>query len=440
MALAPILVACIWVTVSPPYTNGPPIRSDGAGYYAWTEAILHWNFSFCDLPRMNGALPQITADNPQHPDRCELKYPFGLALLRFPVMGPVAAIANGGSKDLTHVSSAEEQASQWLSVLALLVAISFMGATMRRLGVGRLVTDATLLIGTFGTGLFHYATYDGSYTHIYTAMLVAALVYLGVRAEQLHRRVNPLLLLTISFFIVAIREVDALPLVILEGAWLLRHERSSRWPVRIGEAVRAALPAVIGIALAVALQTLYIHWASGRWALSSYGSESLSLSELREGSVLASYDHGLLLWYPAMAILLALPLLRARTRPWGWLGLALVVPLVVIYGSWNPWWLGGGFGQRGMIDVVPVVMVGGAVGLAAVRPPVRAVAIAACVLCAFVTLELMSGYWSGTLPFDHDTSAQYWRNVVGSDSVLEAVVGGRGAPASGPAALGRPRR
>jgi hypothetical protein len=418
LALAPVLIACIWVTVSPPYDNKPPIRSDGSGYYAWTEAILHWNFDFCDLPKMNGNIAQLTASNRAHPDRCELKYEPGLALLRFPVMGPVAAIANSGNRSLTHVSDAEQKANQWLSVLALLVAIGFMGATMSRLGVGRLLTDATLLIVTFGAGLFHYGTYDGSYTHIYTAMLVAVLVYLGVRAEQLRTRVNPVLVLGISFFVVAIREVDVVPLVILEGAWLLWHVRARPWAARVGETVRAALPAVLGIVLAVALQTFYNHWASGRWSLSSYGSESLSLSELKEGSVLASYDHGLLLWYPALVILLIVPLLRARTRTWGWLGLALVVPLVVIYGSWTPWWLGGAFGPRGMVDVVPAVAVGGALGLAALRPRERALALGLCVICAFVTLELMSGYWNGTLPFDHDRSSQYWRNVVGSDSVF----------------------
>jgi hypothetical protein len=418
LALAPVLAACIWVTVSPPYTNSPPIRSDGAGYYAWTEAILHWNFSFCDLPKNNGSLPLITASNPQHPDRCELKYESGLALLRFPVMGPIAAIANGDNRDLTHVSTAEEKASQWLGVVALLLAIAFMGASMRRLGVGRLLTDATLLIATFGTGLFHYGTYDSDYTHIYTAMLVAALVYLGVRADQLRKRANPLLVFGLSFFVVSVREIDVVPLVILEAAWLLWHARTSAWAARIGETVRAALPAVIGIALAIGLQTFYNHWASGHWALSSYGSESLSLSELREGSVLASYDHGLLLWYPAMVLLAIVPLLRARARWWGVLSLVMIVPLVVIYGSWNPWWLGGAFGQRGMVDVLPVVAVGGAVGLAALGPRGRALALGLCVICAFVTLELMSGYWSKTLPWDHDTSTQYWQNVVGSDSVL----------------------
>lgn len=418
LALAPVLVACIWVTVSPPYTNGQPIRSDGAGYYAWTEAILHWNFDFCDLPRNNGALPQLSVANRVHPDRCELKYEPGMALLRFPVMGPVAAIANGDSKDLTHVSTAEEKANQWLSVLALLLAITFMGAAMRRLGVGRLLTDATLLIATFGTGLFHYGTYDSSYTHIYTAMLVAALVYLGVRAHQLRRRPNALLVLGISFFVVLIREINVVPLVLLEGAWLLRPGNPSALTRRIGETVKAALPAVIGIALAIGLQTFYNHWATGSWALSSYGSESLSLAQLKEGSVLASYDHGLLLWYPALVVLLIVPLLRERTRWWGALGLVMIVPLVVIYGSWNPWDLAGAFGPRGMVDVVPVVAVGGAVGLAALRPRGRAVAIGLCVICAFVTLELMSGYWNGTLPFDHDTSAQYWQNVAGSDSVF----------------------
>jgi hypothetical protein len=119
-----------------------------------------------------------------------------------------------------------------------------------------------------------------------------------------------------------------------------------------------------------------------------------------------------------LVVLLIVPLLRARTRLWGALGLVMIIPLVVIYGSWNPWDLAGAFGPRGMVDVVPVVAVGGAVGLAALRPPGRAVAIGLCVICAFVTLELMSGYWSYTLPFEHDTSTQYWQNVAGSDSVF----------------------
>jgi hypothetical protein len=419
LALAPVLAACIWVTVSPPYTNHPPIRSDGAGYYAWTEAILHWDFGFCDVPKMNGKLPQVTGANPQHPGRCELKYPFGLALLRLPVMGPVAAIANADTSELTHVSTAEQKANQWLSVLALLVTLACLGATMLRLGVGRLLTDGTLLIATFGTGLFHYATYDSSYTHIYSAMLVAALVYLGVRAHQERRRANPLLVAAISFFVVAIREIDAVPLVILEGAWLLLYARTLGWSARAGELIRAAAPAAIGIALAVALQTLYVHWATGQWALSSYGSESLSLSELKEGSVLASYDHGLLLWYPVVVILLIAPLLQTQTRAWGLLALALIAVLVVIYGSWNPWWLGGAFGPRAMVDVVPVVAVAGAVGLAALGPPQRTLAIGLCVVCAFVTLELMAGYWNKTLPYDHDTATQYWSNVVGGNSLLK---------------------
>jgi len=415
-----VLAVCIWVTVSPPYTNSPPIRSDGAAYYAWTEAILHWNFSFCDLPSLPASvqIPWITGRNPEHPNRCVLKYEPGLALLRFPVMGPVAAIANGDNPDLTHVSGAEEKASQWLSVLALLLAITFMGASMRRLGVGRLLTDATLLIATFGTGLFHYATYDSSYTHVYTAMLVAALVYLGIRAEQLRKPPNPILVVGLSFFVVSIREIDVIPLVLLEGVWLLRQARSGRLAERLGTFVRAGLPAALGIALAVGLQTFYNHWASGRWALSAYGAESLRLSELREGSVLASYNHGLLLWYPAMMVLLVVPLLRARARPWGLLSLLIVVPLVVVYGSWTPWSLGDSFGQRGFVDVLPVVAVGGAVGLAALRVRARTLTIGLCLICTFVTLELMSGYWSRTLPMDHDTASQYWRNVTGSDSVF----------------------
>jgi hypothetical protein len=73
-----VLLACllIAVTLREPFRNAPPIRHDGAGYHAWTRAIVEGDFSFC--------IWQGEANLISYVDRaramCQNKYPPGLAL------------------------------------------------------------------------------------------------------------------------------------------------------------------------------------------------------------------------------------------------------------------------------------------------------------------------------------------------------------------------
>ena len=414
LALFPILLMAIWVTVHPPYTQSPPIRSDGLGYYAWTEAILQGNLDFCQWSGQLDPVGAISARSADHPARCENKYPPGLALLRLPVMGPVAAIAESGDAGRLTISRAEESLSLWLGIAALLTTVLLLYATLRRLGVRGLLADWILIVVCFGTGLFHYATFDSSFTHIYSAALFAGVLLVGVKAAQDRRSPSRWLLFGLSLFIALIREPDIPSLLVLVGAFVVWRGRG----LQAGERRRAAAGIIVPVTLALmavgAFQLLYNHWSTGTWTLSSYGQQGFSVGQLKEPDVLFSPTHGLFLWYPVLAVLLIAALAQKRTRIWGLVALGTGAPLTVIYGSWASWSLGGAFGMRGFVDIVPVIAVAGAVGLASLRTRSRRPLLYLTAACTLVTMQLMIGYWNGSLAYDHTTGQQYVHQLIGS--------------------------
>jgi len=117
---APLLFAFagLIVTVDAPYTNSPPIRSDGLGHHAWTRALLDGHLSFCAYPELD----EVRAVSPPlQTDMCANKYPPGLALLRFPVMAPFTAQNQGQLR-----SSAEDLVNQLFSLGAGVAAMVAM--------------------------------------------------------------------------------------------------------------------------------------------------------------------------------------------------------------------------------------------------------------------------------------------------------------------------
>jgi len=380
-ALIPIVGFAVWATIATPYNNGPPIRSDGLGYFAWTEAIVEWNFDFCQWPSLE-TVDAISAHDPIDPTRCENKYPAGLALLRFPVLGPLAALQSQGSRRDLVVGNAEERASLWLGALALVIMSLLLLATLRRLGARPVIANAVVLAGCFGTGLFHYATYDSSFTHVYSAALVAGLLFLAVSAEDRGRPPNPILLFLLAFFIAFIREPDIPVVLALLVLWLIWHVGQLPAPQRLLAGVRAVLPVLVALAAVAIFQLLYNKWSSGAWTLSSYGQEQFTVGAFHEPDVLLSYQRGLFVWYPALAVMLGVALWRRPSRHWGIIAAVLVAVLTAIYGSWHSWDLGGGFGHRGFVDVVPCLIVAGGVGISTLGTYSRAVVIGTLVVCS----------------------------------------------------------
>jgi hypothetical protein len=227
LAVIAVVGAGTAVTLAKPYEAAPPIRSDGLGYHAWTRAVLENDFRFCQWRALHD-VGAISVENPRHPGRCQNKYAPGLALLRLPVMALVASQEG----DNLVPSEAENWASLVLGLLSLVLTCVLISATLALLAVRPLVSNTVTLAACFGTGLFHYATFDSSFTHAHSAALFAGLVFLGVRAAQRDSAPHPVLLAALCFFIALVRPPDLLPLLVMVAAWVAWRYKQVERPTR----------------------------------------------------------------------------------------------------------------------------------------------------------------------------------------------------------------
>ena len=411
------LVAAVvaWCTISTPYANSPPSRSDGVVYHAWTKAILEWDFSFCSHVQDMGAEQFSSLDYKR--GRCQLRYPPGLALLQLPVM---AFLVKRGPGE-PFISPAEHAAALVIAAIALILVAALITDASRRLGARPGPTAVAVTTGVLGTGLLHYATYDASFTHIYSALGFSLLLWLGARGAQqdLPLAIAPLFL--IGFFLVLLRSTNVLLLSAsaLVAFAALRPDGTT-WRDRrcLFRAIRNAAPAAAGALGGEIIQLTYNYYATGHFALSSYGPATFHLEARHQLQVLWSYERGLLTWYPWVGVAVAVALLSRRVRPFGSALLGLIGVYATLYGFWQVWCLGGGFGHRGFVDIMPAAILSFAVALDGLGRAARTAAIAAGLLAAAITLELLAGYWRHTIDYTGTTSRIYWAHVLGKDSLL----------------------
>lgn len=412
MRLLPVLLIAItsfWAAATTPFqTSGPAIRSDGSGYQAWTRALVTGDLSFCGNEELESveAISVVDAER----DVCQNKYPPGMALVRLPV---TAWLVDREAAD-PRPAPEEHEASLWLGAATLVATAALVADSSRRLGVGAVPAGLALLCGTFGTGLFHYATYDGSFSHGTSALLVAGLCWLGIRSAERQRPPPALPTLLLAALSTLTRNTNVVVTASLLLGWLV-WQRVPAWHGRA--LLRHAGPAAAGVLVGAAVQLAYNRYAVGTWALSSYGSEPFLFDRPRQRSVLLSYERGLLTWYPVLAVGLLGLLLTARGRRVASFVLLLVVPLVVLYGFWFSWNLGGGFGHRGFVEVVPALTIAFALGLDELRGRRRTLVAGGMLVTALVTTSLMAGYWRGSIGISGTRDEVYWAHVVGSDSL-----------------------
>ena len=335
------------VTMRPPYQNWPPLRSDGAGYHIWTYAILKGDLSFAWY-HGNPAAASLHKPDPASP-RYACKYPIGVALIRLPVMAFCADPARNGPP----FSPAEQWACLALGAAALVATVALGLATCYRLGVPPAWAHVSVLLLTFGTGLFHYGTYDASFSHIYSALLTAGLVWLAVRAGTQGRRLSVAAVTALVALLLLVRTTN----VVLVGFWWLAgmawHNAARASP---GFRSRVMCGTAFGVALGVAI-TLGVNYEMlGHLTLNTYTGEKFNWHDSNMGHVLGGVSSGLFRYYPVLAVVLIVSFLPCQTRLAALGLLGVFAAYTVIYGHWWSWHLGSGFGHRGFVEAVPLVV------------------------------------------------------------------------------------
>jgi hypothetical protein len=148
--------------------------------------------------------------------------------------------------------------------------------------------------------------------------------------------------------------------------------------------------------------------------MSSYLNESFLWDRPMIRSVLFSFERGLFTYYPVVLFALVLGLARPASQIFTLALLSLVLLYAALYGFWHSWYLGGGFGHRGFVELVPWMIPAMGLSLADISDrSVRHWILAAASLTLFVPLQVMFGYWRGSFPFDGADETVYWAHLSG---------------------------
>jgi hypothetical protein len=417
---AALLATAGYVFVYATARADPPIRSDGFSYYVYLPSwFLYHDASLGAVARdcCGGEFDPFTAIvRWPGTGRWVNAHPIGVAILQAPFF-----LVGHGLTKWTNLSPdgftfyyqhAAGLAGAFWTVAGLVVL-----ADILRRRFSDWVTAATIVALLFGTNLYHYATYDSSYSHSYSFFLLAAFLSLTDRwfrnldCEAGSRQLATTVLLgVVTGLIVLTRHTNVIflilfPLYGVTGAETLRAN-IARLTVGWRD---LAIMAIIGAAVLLPQLAIYRE-ATGRLFVSSYGTLGFTFASPHLWGVLFSVQKGLFFWSPLLLGAVVGLILGDKAKLPFLFGTAIVLAIdAYLIASWWDWQFGGSYGHRGFVDVLPLF----AFGLAALfewsaargawRAAVTALTIAAMALSVVQMLQ----YWNGVLPISDTTWEQY---------------------------------
>jgi hypothetical protein len=266
-----------------------------------------------------------------------------------------------------------------------------------------------IVLLTFGSNAMYYAVDKPSYSHIYSFVEIAAIVYGSLKLSE---RVTVRRLLFLSFLtglIFVTRPVNVsivlFPLLLLRGRLVEMLREVMGRVVYVASLLPVlVMPALLMLAYKVAIGSYWVY---------SYGSEGFSFLSPNFVHYLFDYNNGVLPYTPLVLVALVLVWLvnnAANSK----MIVAVVVTMVVtmyIHSAWWCWWYGFSFGARPMLDCLPLVAIAVGLTIRDARLAIRPVVVAVYVLCCVLTMRLYHqknhGYLN-SFPIE-----DYWHAVTG---------------------------
>jgi hypothetical protein len=397
--------------------GAPPIRSDGFGYNAYLPAFfLDHDLTFRTMITRLSASNDPLASNgeiilwsgivPYKDTGLYLDfYPIGCAILQMPFF--LVADFIGKVFGLTRFAPTTtyppvfQIANVASSTAYFLVGILFTFRTLWSL-YDRQTVWLTVILMTFGTSLFHYATLDGSFAHVYSFALIALYIWLLFQYVQRPGASTAAAIGAVLGLITITRNQDAALGLIALGMGLQTAWQQPQHPFLRDAAIAAAF-----LLAAISPQLLYWHYITGQFIINSYDATpwAFQWSNPEVSNFLFSLRKGALFWGPGFIIaFVGFFFLDPRLWVCGICAFLSVAIEIYICASWPIWWFGGGFGSRPMVDYIPVLAISCAAAIsAAIRWNASAVRGVVIVFTLWTTV-LMHSYWIGFVCFE-DTIA-----------------------------------
>ncbi|HEX4568739.1 MAG TPA: hypothetical protein VH138_19035 [Vicinamibacterales bacterium] len=375
-----------------------PVRSDAFSYYVYLPSWLLFHDATLQAAAdecCGGAFPFWTAiyRGPRHRWWID-SHPIGEAVMT----APFFVVAHG----LTRWSNLTPNGFSFYYVhaagiagLCYVVAGLWLLARLLSRHYSENVVYATLATLLAGTSLFHYATFDSTWSHAFSFVLCAALLE-RLDAWSPGQTRDGAAIGAIAGLLVLVRHTNVTIPIVFAGASVVSWTGVT-WRERLRSIAAAAL-----VACAVVMPQLWLyHAASGHWLINSYGDLGFTLASPHVAGVLWSARKGVFFYAPVLLLGVAgIPMFPQGLRRWRAAAAIVLTVHTYVIASWWDWQFGASFGHRGFVDVYPVFALGMAAAFARIAPYRRArvAAFASVVaLCALSIFQMLQ-YWHGVLP------------------------------------------
>jgi hypothetical protein len=415
VAAAALAAAVAYGWLYGPLDSLDRIRSDGYSYYIYLPSIvLYHDPSLTALANdwYGGPFPDYTGIR-RWPStgRWLDVHPIGTAILMAPFFLAADALTAWSNLPRDGFSLYYQHGAALGAIAYFLAGLAIVRSMLRRQFSDGVVL-ATLIGITWGTNLFHYAVFDGTFSHEYAFFAVALWLWLVVRWWE-----RPTLRLSLALGAVAglnvlVRHTNAMYLLALPLFGIVRWRDAgprvaALWQRRWMLVAAAAIGAVV-----LAPQLLYYKAQTGSWLVNAYAPLGMrfSFGSPHLAGVLVGTQKGLFFWSPVLllavgGVFVAPPAARAFALA------AIVIFAVQTYliASWGDWQFGASFGHRGYTDgfALAAIFMAAAFAWAARRPRVGRLVAAGSAAAVLLSIAQMIQYWIGVLPTADTTWAQY---------------------------------
>jgi hypothetical protein len=392
-----------------------PIHSDGYSYYVYLPAtIIYKDPSLAALADdwYGGVYPDFTGIR-RRPDtgRWLNLHPIGVAILMAPFFLLSDALTWWSNLPRDGFSFYYQHGAGAAGIAYFLAGLALLERILSR-HFSRGVVVATLVCITWGTNLFHYGVFDGTFSHAFSFFLVCALMCFTERWWERPRLADSVMLGIVASLIVLTRHTNAIVLLMLP---LYGLTRASDLGARLEELWRRRQPLLVAMlvaAIAFLPQLVLYRWTAGAWLTNPYSAFGVGFNwgAPRIGSVLFSTQKGLFFWSP----LLLLTIVGAIVSE-GWTRHLLLATGVVfaietyVVACWWDWQFGASYGHRAFTDgfALAAPFLASTFAWASTRPTTMRVISTFAVVAVLLSVVQMLQYWNGIMPNADTTWAQY---------------------------------
>jgi hypothetical protein len=413
IALAAIAL-CAYALIQARGWGTGAFSSDGYSYYAYLPAwLLHHDPSLDALARdcCGGRFLAYTHIRAwPATGRWIDPHPIGTAVLMTPFFLAAHALTRWSNLPPDGFSFYYQHFAGLAGLAYMVIGVAILARLLSRHFRPGIVL-ATLVTVVWGTNVFHYGTFDATFSHAYSFCLVAALLALSDAWWREPQVRTSAALGIVTGLIVLVRHTDAL-FVVIVPLYGVTDLSSAREAVRaVWARRRFLLVSLVAAAAVCSPQLVMYRQITGAWFISPYAQVgTFDFGSPHLAGVLFGVQKGLFFWSPALLLaVFGAFVAQGWARGLRFAATGLFAVQTFLIASWSDWQFGGSFGHRGFTDGLPLaaVFLASAYEWASIHPRAKTWTAGAATAAVFLSVAQMLQYWMRILPYADTTWAQY---------------------------------